>query len=57
MSAKSFCGTDNQNTFSRSKRYVESGKKWYGKNITYAIENFTPKLGEKKTRFVQGSKF
>ena len=57
MSAKRFCGTDNQNTFSRSKRYVESGKKWYGKNITYAIENFTPKLGEKKTRFVQGSKF
>ena len=50
MAMKSFCGTDFPKT--RSRRYVESGKKWYGKNITYAIENYTPKLGEKKTRFV-----
>jgi hypothetical protein len=49
MERKYFCGTKTDNS-TRKRRYVESGHKWEGDNITYALENFTLKLGERRTR-------
>lgn len=56
-SKKYFCGTEEKpsTTTTRYRRFVESGSKWSGENITYAIENYTEKLGERKTRYAINS--
>ena len=53
-SNRTFCGTD-QSEDGRHRRFVESGSKWSGENITYSIENFTKKLGARKTRYAINS--